>query len=88
MSSTTAPTTTFPGPPKPLPQVPGPKLAPFTPTAHAEIVFDEQLGDPENNLEGYVWKVKINGKAPYFALKMVSIKDCQLRRRLLYTFIY
>jgi hypothetical protein len=88
MSSTTAPTTTCPGPPKPLPQVPCPKLAPFTPTAYAEIVFDEQLGDPENNLEGYVWKVKINGKAPYFALKMVSIKDCQLRRRLLYTFIY
>jgi hypothetical protein len=83
-------TTAFPGPPKPLPQVPGPKLAPFTPTSHAEIVFDEQLGDPENNLEGYVWKVKINGMAPYssyFALKMVSIKDCRLRRRLLYTLL-
>jgi serine/threonine protein kinase len=70
MSSTAA----FPDPPKPLPQVPGPKLAPFTPTAHADIEFIRQLGDPKNNLEGHVWEVKINGMAPNFALKMVRTR--------------
>jgi hypothetical protein len=65
----------FPDPPKPLPQVPGPKLAPFTPTAHADIEFIRELGDPENNLEGHVWEVKVNGMAPNFALKMVRTRN-------------
>jgi serine/threonine protein kinase len=67
-------TATFPDPPKPLPQVPGPKLAPFTPTARADIEFIRELGDPENNLEGHVWEVKINGMAPNLALKMVRTR--------------
>lgn len=64
----------LPGPTKSLPQVPGPKLAPFTPTAYANIDFIRELGDPENNLEGHVWEVKINGMAPNLALKMVRTK--------------
>ncbi|KAK3295066.1 kinetochore Sim4 complex subunit FTA2-domain-containing protein [Chaetomium fimeti] len=56
--------------PKPLPQLPGPKLAPFTPTAHAEIEFIHELGDPTVDLDSFVWKVRINGVAPYYALKI------------------
>lgn len=52
--------------PKPLPQVPGPKLAPFTRTAHAVIQFVSELGNP--GLYGSVWEVKIRGKT--YALKM------------------
>jgi hypothetical protein len=55
----------------PLPQAPGPKLPPFTST-HADIEFIEELGDPGQDLDAHVWKVKINGKQPYYALKMVS----------------
>jgi hypothetical protein len=54
--------------PKPLPQVPGPKLAPFTRTAHASIQFIKELGEP--GADGHVWEVRIRGQ-PY-ALKMVS----------------
>lgn len=31
-----------------LPQIPGPKLAPFTPTAHADIKFIELIGNPDD----------------------------------------
>ncbi|KAK4683384.1 hypothetical protein QC764_0028890 [Podospora pseudoanserina] len=55
-------------PPVPLPQVPGPKLEPFTPTAHADIEFLMYLGRDEDK-DSYVWKVNINGNGPY-ALKM------------------
>jgi hypothetical protein len=58
-----------PSPPAPLPAVTGPKLAPFTPTAHADIEFIEFLGR-ENDKDSLVWKVDINGAGP-FALKMV-----------------
>jgi hypothetical protein len=58
-----------PSPPVPLPQVPGPKLTPFTPTAHADIEFIENLGGP-NDKDSQVWEVKINKCGP-FALKMV-----------------
>lgn len=53
----------------PLPRVPGPKLGPFTPDAHAEIKFIEALGSSDD-LDGQVWKVEINGTV--YALKMVS----------------
>ena len=67
-----APLAAFPDPPAPLPQAPGPKLAPFTPTARARIEFIEQLGDPEVNQDGHVWKVRINGGRRFYALKMVG----------------
>ena len=63
----------LPNPPRPLPQVLDPKLAPFAPTAYADIEFIEQLGDPTSNKDGHVWKVKINGTGPFYALKMVRI---------------
>lgn len=53
----------------PLPQVPGPKLTPFTHDAHAEIKFIEELGSPDD-LDSHVWKAEINGAV--YALKMVS----------------
>lgn len=59
----------LPNPPLPLPRVSGPKLAPFTPTARADIEFVKFLGR-ENDVDSQVWKVKING-AGFFALKMV-----------------
>ncbi len=59
----------LPSPPAPLPLVPGPKLAPFTPDARAKIEFVEFLGS-ENDKDSQVWKVNINGAGP-FALKMV-----------------
>ncbi|KAH6842894.1 kinetochore Sim4 complex subunit FTA2-domain-containing protein [Chaetomium sp. MPI-CAGE-AT-0009] len=55
-------------PPKALPQVPGPKLAPFTPTAYADIEFIEELGNPAVDMDAYVWKVRINGTD--YALKI------------------
>jgi hypothetical protein len=57
--------------PNPLPRVPGPKLAPFTPTAFAGIEFVEELGNPAVDMDSFVWKVRINGEGPYYALKMV-----------------
>lgn len=59
--------------PKPLPLVPGPKLPPFTRTAGATIEFIQELGNPDQDLDGLVWKVKIGGKEPYYALKMVKL---------------
>ncbi|KAH6619605.1 kinetochore Sim4 complex subunit FTA2-domain-containing protein [Chaetomium sp. MPI-SDFR-AT-0129] len=60
----------LPDPPLPLPRVFGPKLAPFTPTARADIEFIHFLGR-ENDVDSQVWKVKINGNgAGFFALKM------------------
>jgi hypothetical protein len=59
-------------PPKALPRVPGPKLAPFTPTAHAEIEFIEELGNPAVDIDAFVWKARINGMASYYAFKMVG----------------
>lgn len=60
----------LPNPPAPLLRVPGPKLAPFTPTAHANIDFIKELGDPQIDQDARVWKVLIDGDGPY-ALKMV-----------------
>ena len=60
----------LPSPPAPLPRVPGPRLAPFTPSAQADIEFIEFLGR-ENDKDSLVWKVTINGAGP-FALKVVS----------------
>lgn len=56
-------------PPGPVPKVPGPKLAPFTPTARAPVDFVRQLSHSKNQ-DGHVWEVIIDGKT--FALKMVS----------------
>ena len=58
-------------PSKPLPRVPGPKLAPFTPNARADIQFIKELGDPGSGKDGRVWKVRINRSGPHYALKMV-----------------
>ncbi|KAL2163055.1 hypothetical protein VTH06DRAFT_6891 [Thermothelomyces fergusii] len=63
----------LPSPPAPLPCVPGPKLAPFTPTAHADIEFIRFIGC-EKDKDSVVWKVKINGAGP-FALKMFYFCD-------------
>lgn len=62
----------LPNPPVPLPRVPGPKLAPFTPNARANIEFIEFLGE-DYNVDSQVWKVKITGggQPRLFALKMV-----------------
>lgn len=60
-------------PPKALPRVPGLKLAPFTPTAYADIEFIEELGNLAVDMDAYIWKARINGAAGYYALKMVSI---------------
>ncbi|KAH6851107.1 kinetochore Sim4 complex subunit FTA2-domain-containing protein [Chaetomium sp. MPI-CAGE-AT-0009] len=57
----------LPSPPVPLPRIPGPKLAPFTPNARANIEFLEFLGGDDDK-DSQVWKVKING-AGLFALK-------------------
>ena len=59
----------LPSPPVPLPRVPGPKLAPLTSNARADIDFLEFLGQ-ENDVDSQVWKVKINGDG-LFALKAV-----------------
>ncbi len=61
-----------PAPAEPLPRLPGPKLAPFTPSASAEIEFIEQLGKPAIDMDSFVWKVRINGMPTCYALKMVS----------------
>ncbi|KAK4157418.1 kinetochore Sim4 complex subunit FTA2-domain-containing protein [Chaetomidium leptoderma] len=45
----------LPSPPAPLPCVPGPKLAPFTPNAEADIEFVEFLGR-ENDLDSLVMR--------------------------------
>jgi hypothetical protein len=63
----------------PLPRVPGPKLRPFTPTAHTAIEFIEELGSPGANQDSLVWKDKINGAEPFYALKMVSNQHCDDR---------
>jgi hypothetical protein len=55
----------------PLPQVPGPKLAPFTATARADIEFIKELGNPNVNMDALVWTVRINGDPTVYALKMV-----------------
>jgi hypothetical protein len=58
--------------PKPLPEVlPGPKLAPFTATARADINFIYQLSSPSVDANGIVWMVTINSSPRYYALKMV-----------------
>ncbi|KAK0744467.1 kinetochore Sim4 complex subunit FTA2-domain-containing protein [Apiosordaria backusii] len=51
-----------------LPAVPGPKLAPFTPTARANIKFLENLGHAKDK-DGFVWKVEIEDRGT-FALKL------------------
>jgi len=58
--------------PSPLPQRPGPTLAPFTLTGYADIEFIEELGDPGEDMDSFVWKVRIDGGEPYYALKMVK----------------
>ncbi|KAH6637092.1 kinetochore Sim4 complex subunit FTA2-domain-containing protein [Chaetomium tenue] len=63
----------LPNPPLPLPRVLGPKLAPFTPTARADIEFVEFLGR-ENDVDSQVWKVNVNG-AGFFALKMFYFRN-------------
>ncbi|KAK3297424.1 kinetochore Sim4 complex subunit FTA2-domain-containing protein [Chaetomium fimeti] len=72
----------LPSPPVPLPGVPGPKLAPFTPNARADIEFIEFLGE-ENNVDSQVWKVKINGAGQpgLFALKMFYFRHSNFLRR-------
>ncbi|KAK3985670.1 kinetochore Sim4 complex subunit FTA2-domain-containing protein [Cladorrhinum sp. PSN332] len=52
----------------PLPAIPGPKLAPFTPTASADIKFIKKLGHSIDK-DGHVWKVDIKDRGP-FALKI------------------
>ncbi|KAL2129115.1 hypothetical protein VTI74DRAFT_8205 [Chaetomium olivicolor] len=56
-------------PPPPFPRVPGPALAPFTPTAYADVDFLKSLGH-SNDQDSYVWKVKTHNKI--YALKMFS----------------
>ncbi|KAK4033491.1 kinetochore Sim4 complex subunit FTA2-domain-containing protein [Parachaetomium inaequale] len=60
----------LPDPPEPLPLVIGPKLAPFTPMAHADIEFIKELGNPEQDLDSRVWEVKIDGAETHYALKI------------------
>jgi hypothetical protein len=67
-----APIGALPDPPLPLPRAAGPKLPPFTPTAHADIEFIAALGNPEEDVEAHVWEVRINGEETRYALKMVS----------------
>ncbi|SPQ27553.1 febd0a39-ca67-42db-b811-ab1929376945 [Thermothielavioides terrestris] len=67
----------LPSPPIPLPRVPGPKLAPFTPSAQADIEFLEFLGH-ENDVDSLVWKVKINGGL--FALKVFFFRRWEFLR--------
>ncbi|KAK3985285.1 kinetochore Sim4 complex subunit FTA2-domain-containing protein [Cladorrhinum sp. PSN332] len=56
-----------------LPDVPGPKLPPFTPTGFAEIEFLEFLGN-EEDADSNVWKVniKLNDEWKVYALKMFT----------------
>jgi hypothetical protein len=61
-----------PGPAKALPCLTGPKLSPFTPTAYADIEFISEIGNPSQDMDSFVWKVRINGMPPYYALKMVG----------------
>lgn len=70
----------LPNPPVPLPRVPGPKLAPFTPNARANIEFVEFLGE-KNNVDSQVWKVKIKGAGQprLFALKTVRDETRHIR---------
>lgn len=53
----------------PLPQIQGPKLAPFNGTAQADIEFIRPIGGSEDR-DSYVWEVKIDDRK--YALKMVS----------------
>ncbi|KAK0713735.1 kinetochore Sim4 complex subunit FTA2-domain-containing protein [Lasiosphaeria miniovina] len=61
----------------PLPQVPGPKLAPFY-NGQAEIEFLEPLGNAEEDYEGAVWKVQIKGAT--YALKMFKFREAEYLR--------
>lgn len=56
--------------PLPLPQVQGPKLAPFNGTAHADIEFIRPIGSSEDR-DSYVWEVEIDAKK--YTLKMASL---------------
>ncbi|KAK0736495.1 kinetochore Sim4 complex subunit FTA2-domain-containing protein [Apiosordaria backusii] len=56
----------------PLPQVPGPKLQPFTPTGHTQIDFLQFVGAGKDR-DSKVWKVNIDGHGPY-ALKMFMFR--------------
>ena len=67
--------------PQALPQLPGLKFAPFTPTAYADIEFIEELGNPAEDMDSFVWKVRINGAEPYYALKLVSKLSRGINRR-------
>ena len=58
---------------KPLPQIPGPRLAPFSPTARVDIEFIEELGNPKTEADSHFWKVKINGEEKEYALKMANM---------------
>ncbi|KAH6626065.1 kinetochore Sim4 complex subunit FTA2-domain-containing protein [Chaetomium sp. MPI-SDFR-AT-0129] len=71
----------LPNPSVPLPCVPGPKLAPFTPNARANIEFVEFLGE-ENNVDSQVWKVKIKvaGQPRLFALKTFYFRHSNFLR--------
>ncbi|KAG7291192.1 hypothetical protein NEMBOFW57_001204 [Staphylotrichum longicolle] len=62
-----------PVPPSALPRLPGPKLAPFTPTAYADIEFIKELGKPSEDMDSFVWKVRINGMPSFYALKMLYL---------------
>ncbi|KAK4096568.1 hypothetical protein N658DRAFT_501424 [Parathielavia hyrcaniae] len=72
----------LPNSPVPLPRVPGPKLAPFTPNARANIEFVEFLGE-KNNVDSQVWKVKIKGAGQprLFALKTFYFRHSNFLRK-------
>ncbi|KAK4147063.1 uncharacterized protein C8A04DRAFT_24854 [Dichotomopilus funicola] len=72
----------LPNPPVPLPRVPGPKLAPFTPNARANIEFVEFLGE-EYNVDSQVWKVKtkVAGQPRLFALKTFYFRHSNFLRK-------
>ncbi len=61
----------------PLPQLPGPKLAPFTPSARADIEFIQEIGNRARDKDSIVWKVRINGSEQCYALKMVHPRHKQ-----------
>ncbi|KAL2164002.1 hypothetical protein VTH06DRAFT_3216 [Thermothelomyces fergusii] len=66
--------------PKPLPQVPGPKLAPFTPTARADIEFIWELAGFNDSADSTVWEVRINGTDTRYALKMFPFSSLNFLR--------
>lgn len=63
-----------------VPRLPGPKLSPFTPTGYADIEFIKELGKPAEDMDSFVWKVRIDGMPSCYALKMVRLLNVLCNR--------